>query len=291
MFLNLPVDSVIPNPDQPRKRFDNEKLKELAESIRENGQLQPIKVRPAGDGRYMIIFGERRWRAHCLLGLETIKAEVVETGDTAMAIQAIVENLQSEDVTPLEEAHSYQAMLDTGMTVDELDKRIGLRQPWRITERTSLLALKTDYQDLLAKGHLSPSQSFEMSRLTPQNQDRLFAAIKTGECNSYNRLRATAEGFVAAEAQGSMFGDGGMEAEDAPTDEEVQKTKRLEAKVAQVCQILAGGFKNGEVVILKKINPDRAATLADEIKLIQYHLGQLEKTLRSTAAKQLALVG
>ena len=289
MFENLPIDSVIPNPNQPRKNFDQGKLDELADSIQQNGQLQPIKVRPAGDGRHMIILGERRWRAIGQLGLETIKAEVLQTDDNDMAIQAIVENLQREDVTQLEEANAYQAMLDRGMTVDELAKRIGLRQAWRITERTSLLALKPEYQDLFSKGHIGPSQAYEMSRLDQQNQDRLFQAIKSGDCNTYNRLRATAEGFVAAEAQGSMFGAGGMEAEDPPTEDEIAATKRLERKVSKVCEILAGGFDNGEVVILQKINPDRAATMADEIKLIQGHLAQLEKALRTTAAQQLAL--
>jgi len=281
MIRNLPTEDVYPNPDQPRKVFDEAKLRELAASIREHGLLQPITVRPEGAGRYMIVIGERRWRAHELAGLATIKANVVKNmTDAMLAEQAIVENLQRVDITPLEEAHAFQAMLEKGYTVQTLASRIGLKQPWRVAERTALLKLRPEYLDLLSKGQITPSQATEFARLSHENQDRLFRLVKAGRCETYNSLRAAANGLVEVEQQGEMF--------DAPkpTEEERRAVGRLEARIEQVRKVLAGGFKDGEVVIAKKIAPDRAATIAEEIALIRRHLEQLEKALRHSAAQK-----
>ena len=114
----IPLDQIVPNPDQPRKHFDEQALRELAGSIRARGLKQPIAVRPIGDGTYQIIMGERRWRAHCLLRDEgeledpTILANVRKATDEEMAIDAIIENLARVDLTPLEEARAFQRMLE-----------------------------------------------------------------------------------------------------------------------------------------------------------------------------------
>ena len=92
----LSITDIRANPDQPRKHFDENKLRELAASIREHGLMQPVKVRPAGDGTYVLVAGERRYRAHVLAGFPTIRAEVVQIDDKAAAEQAIVENLQQD---------------------------------------------------------------------------------------------------------------------------------------------------------------------------------------------------
>jgi len=280
MIRNLPTEDVYPNPDQPRKVFDEAKLRELAASIHEHGLLQPVTVRPDGAGRYMIVLGERRWRAHKLAAIPTIKANVVKNmTDAMLAEQAIVENLQRVDITPLEEAHAFQAMLEKGYTVQTLASRIGLKQPWRVAERTALLKLRPEYLDLLSKGQITPSQATEFARLSHENQDRLFRLVKAGRCETYNSLRAAANGLVEVEQQGEMF--------DAPkpTEEERRAVGRLEARIEQVRKVLAGGFKDGEVVIAKKIAPDRAATIAEELALIRRHLEQLEKALRHSAAQ------
>lgn len=283
MLKRIPLDLIYGNPNQPRKVFDQQKLRELADNIAENGLHQPITVRPDGNGRYMVIMGERRFRAHQLLAEQgratDILCHVRKMDDDDLAIAAITENLQRVDISPLEEARAFQAMLDRGFTVEELAKRLGLRQAWRVTERTSLLALRPEYQDLLAKGQLGHSQAFEMSRLSPANQDRLFRMIRAGQCASYNALRAAANGLVEAEQQGEMF------SVPKPTDEERATMSRLEAKIEQVSKILAGGFKDNEVVIAKKIAPDRAATMADHIALMVRSLTALEKSLRQSAAQ------
>ncbi len=280
MIRNLPIGHVCPNPDQPRKIFDEAKLHELAASIRELGLQQPIKVRKDAPKRYLIVMGERRYRAHLLIGAETIRCDV-ETAmdDDELAIAAIVENLQRADLSPLEEAHAFQAMIDRGYTAETLARKLGLQQIWRVTERTNLLKLRPEYQDLLAKNQLTPSQCQEMSRLDPENQDRLFRLIKSGKCSSYNALRAAATGLVEAENQGEMF------SMPTPTAAEVSALSRLERRIEQVGSILQRGFDDNEIVIARKVDPNRAATIAEQLGLMQRHLSQLEKALRATAAQ------
>ena len=119
--VNLRLIDVCPNPDQPRKEFDEESLAELAESIRRNGVLQPILVRPAAHGKYIIIAGERRWRASRLAEKDTIPA-VISAADEALAAElALIENLQREDLNPVEEAEGFRALGETyGLKQEEI---------------------------------------------------------------------------------------------------------------------------------------------------------------------------
>ena len=278
MIEELPMGQVVPNPDQPRRHFDGGKLAELAASIAADGLLQPVVVRPLANGSYMIVCGERRWRAHRLLGRPSIRAEIRAMDDGEMAICAIAENLQRADISPLEEARAFQRLLDRGHSAEALAARLGLKQPWRITERTQLLRLQETYQALLTAGQITPSQAFEMSRLSPAGQDRLFQLIRVGRCPGYQQLRAAAMGLLEAEQQGEIFADS------RPTAADVQRLSRLEALVANVCAILRRGFDENDIVIAKKVDPAEAARLADELRLIQRHLAQLESALRHSAA-------
>ena len=141
------------------------------------------------------------------------------------------------------------------------------------------MRIREEYQCLLAKGQITASQGFELSRMNPENQDRLFKLIKAGRCSTYNELRAAATGLVEAENQGEMF------TMPKPTEQERETLSRLERRIEQVCRILANGFKDGELVVAKKVDPHRAGTIAEELKLIQHHLSQMEKALRQTAAQ------
>ena len=126
-LVELPLESVIPDPTQPRKKFDEEKLKELAESIKQHGLLEPILVKPIEDGKYQIIAGERRWRACKIAGLPTIKAIVWEgeISEDKKHLLQIIENLQRDDLNPIEEAESYKKLIDGfGYTHQELAKKL-----------------------------------------------------------------------------------------------------------------------------------------------------------------------
>jgi len=290
----LPMELICPNPNQPRTTFDQADLEELAESIREHGLLQAIKVRPDGNGRFMIVLGERRFRACQLLGLEKIVATITDCSDDELADAAIVENLQRKDISPLEEGRAYQRRLDAGVSAEELARKLGLKQVWRITERTALLKLAPEFQDAFSKNIITPSQATEMSRLSHDYQRVLWRAITDGRCKSYAELRAVSNHLFEAQSgqrtleltmggteqseQVGLFGSFGE-----PTPEERQVVTRLEKKIEQVVGILQGGFKENEVVITAKVSPTNADTLAEKLELIEEQLRKLRLALRAAA--------
>jgi ParB family chromosome partitioning protein len=154
ILSDVPVASVSPNPHQPRVHFDEESLTELSASIAEMGVLQPILVRPLGDG-FELIAGERRWRAAQRAGLTTIPAVIRLTDDVSSVEQALVENLHRQDLTALEEAAAFQQLLDEfGLTHDQVATRVGKSRS-AITNSLRLLGLPPAVQHLLADGQLS----------------------------------------------------------------------------------------------------------------------------------------
>ena len=155
VLSDVPVESVSPNPNQPRVHFDEESLAELSSSIAEMGVLQPILVRPLDGGQFELIAGERRWRAAQRAGLTTIPAVVRLTDDVSSVEQALVENLHRQDLTALEEAAAYQQLLDEfGLTHDQVATRVGKSRS-AITNSLRLLGLPPAVQHLLADGQLS----------------------------------------------------------------------------------------------------------------------------------------
>lgn len=153
-YIEVPVDSIKPNPDQPRSRFDDETLNELAASITEVGVLQPIVVSRDEDGSLYLIAGERRWRAARKVGLTTIPAVVRgATGDTTL-VEALIENVQRQDLTPLEEAHAYKQLLEnTGMNQDQVAERVGKSRP-AVSNTLRLLQLPGPVQRMIDSGSL-----------------------------------------------------------------------------------------------------------------------------------------
>ncbi len=152
----LPVDSIVPNPNQPRVHFDEESLRDLASSIGELGVLQPILVRPSRNGEgYELLAGERRWRAARRAGLAVIPAVIRVTDDQGSVERALVENLHRQDLTPLEEAAAYQQLIDEfQFTHEHLATRVGKSRS-AITNTLRLLSLPASIQHLLGDGRLS----------------------------------------------------------------------------------------------------------------------------------------
>ena len=281
----LPMSSVRPNANQPRKLFDVAQLEELAASIKLNGLLQPITVRPVAavkgePGHYQIVAGERRWRAHQLAGLERIAVNVVEMDDDATAVNAIIENLQRADITPLEEARAFSKMIAAGYTPEELAERLGLRQPWRVTDRLQLLRLEPVYLDLFEHGHLTPSQATELSRQEVPQQRALFDLIKAGRCETYNKLRAASDGLLAAVAQVAMF-----ELPPPPTAEEKESLTRVERLIESLVRLCNDGIHENDVVLMKKVNPDRAVLLVQQVGLIKRDLEKFERALQHSSVQ------
>lgn len=152
---DVPVGSIVPNPNQPRVHFDEESLAELAASIREIGVLQPILVRQVGDGSFELIAGERRWRAARRAGLAVVPAIIRQTDDLGSVEKALVENLHRQDLTPLEEAAAYQQLIeDFSLTHEQVAGRVGKSRS-AVTNTLRLLSLPPSIQHLLADGRLS----------------------------------------------------------------------------------------------------------------------------------------
>ena len=146
---NLPADVIRPGRYQPRSVFDEEKLAELADSIRAQGVVQPIVVRPMGDGEYELIAGERRWRAAQLAGIEAIPAVVRDVSDEVSVAMALIENIQREDLNPLEEATALRRLIDDfQMTLQEAADAVGRSRP-AVSNLLRLLELMQEVKDLI----------------------------------------------------------------------------------------------------------------------------------------------
>jgi ParB family chromosome partitioning protein len=177
-FADLPLESISPNPRQPRTAFDEEAMNELVESIREVGMLQPIVVRPMGGARFELVMGERRWRAAQQAGVETIPAIVRETADHELLRDALLENLHRAQLNPLEEAAAYQQMLeDFGCTQEELASRIKRSRP-QISNTIRLLRLPPTVQRRIAAGVISAGHARALLAIEdPASQERLSERV------------------------------------------------------------------------------------------------------------------
>jgi len=174
----IAVDSIIPNPRQPRQVFDDDSLTELAASIQAVGLLQPVVVRRASAGRFELIMGERRWRASQVAGIGTIPAIVRETSDDEMLRDALIENLHREQLNPLEEAAAYQQLLDDfSATHEDLARRVGRSRP-HISNTIRLLNLPPAVQKRVAAGVLSAGHARALLAVEdPAAQDQLAHRI------------------------------------------------------------------------------------------------------------------
>lgn len=177
-FLDLPLDAIAPNPQQPRQVFDEETLSELVASITQVGVLQPVIVRDLGDGRFELVMGERRMRAARMAGLQTIPAIIRDTPDEAMLRDALLENLHRQQLNPLEEAAAYDQLLkDFGTTHEELASRIG-RSRSQVTNTLRLLNLPPGVQRRVAAGILSAGHARALLSLDDSEaQERLANRI------------------------------------------------------------------------------------------------------------------
>jgi ParB family chromosome partitioning protein len=153
--VHLPVDSIQPNPRQPRKRFEPEAAAGLAASIRLQGVLQPIVVRPQGEGRYELIAGERRWRAARAAGSSTLPAIVKRVGDRESLLLGLVENVAREQLSAVEEARAYASLVDEfELSLADVSERVG-RSKSSVSNRLRLLELPEEVLWMLARGDLS----------------------------------------------------------------------------------------------------------------------------------------
>ena len=219
-LMSLRISTIEPNKDQPRDRFDQGALSELADSIREHGVLQPIVVRSTAGGSYQIIAGERCWRAARMAGLSEIPAMVVEAEDSKVMELALIENLQREDLTIIEEALGYRTLMETyGMTQEQVARRMGKSRPV-IANALRILNLSPAALKRLEDGEITPGHARVLAGLeTEEEMDALAAEAVRGGLTVRQLEKLAAQRKAAAKApapapkqspEESAWGDSGL---------------------------------------------------------------------------------
>ena len=174
-YQMLPIHKVEPNPDQPRRDFDPEELQSLADSIATHGIVQPLTVRELRSGYYQIIAGERRWRAARMVELHEVPAVIIEADDRKVMELALIENLQRQDLNPVEEALGYQTLMgDYGLTQEDAAKRVGKSRP-AVANALRLLNLPEKVLEMVRKNELSAGHARAILSLKTQKQQELAA--------------------------------------------------------------------------------------------------------------------
>ena len=190
--VSVKISEIEPNRDQPRKEFDSEALSELADSISQHGVLQPLLLRPLLTGGYRIVAGERRWRAARMAGLTEVPAIIREMSDAEEMLFALIENLQREDLTPLEEARGYRTLIEAqDFTQEEVSKAVGKSRP-AITNALRLLNLPEDIQGMLERGEITAGHARTLLSFKSQEDMRL-GAKKAKDGASVRELEALAK--------------------------------------------------------------------------------------------------
>ena len=171
-YQSLPIYKVEPNPDQPRKDFDPEELENLAESIRVHGLIQPLTVREMPTGYYQIIAGERRWRAARLARLSEVPVVIIEADDRKAMELALIENLQRQDLNPVEEALGYKSLMeDYGLTQEEAAARVGKSRP-AVANALRLLSLNPEVLELVRSGSLTAGHARAIASLKSEKKQQ-----------------------------------------------------------------------------------------------------------------------
>ena len=236
---HLLVDSIVPNRYQPRQSFPSQELAELTASLKQSGLLQPILVRRKGDGIYELISGERRWRAAKQAGLETIQAVIRNCGDEESVVLALVENLQREDLNPMEMARTYHRMMNEfGLTQDIIAQRVGCERS-SVANVVRLMHFPSEIQQLIETNQLSMGHAKVILGLSDQNEQLRIARLVVAKSLSVRETEKVIESSSIAKKRGTK------ELRQTPWSEVEQRLqKRLGTKV-----IIQKGRRGGKIVI------------------------------------------
>lgn len=258
--LTLPISKVEPRSEQPREYFDQEALEALADSIRQYGLIQPITVRKLDSGYYQIIAGERRWRASRLAGLTEVPVRVIEADDRRTAELALVENLQREDLNPIEEAKGYKLLIEEyGLTQEDAARSVGRSRP-AVTNAMRLLMLTPPVMEMVEKGKLSAGHARAiLSVYEPSKQ--LAAANEIIKKNYSVRKAEQLAARIAREPRQAPEESGEISV-DYAAEISNELSKKLGRKVK-----LIDGKRNGKIEIEFYGADDREALIEKLLKL------------------------
>lgn len=265
-YFSCPVGELYPNHAQPRKHFDEEKLKELAQSIKEKGILQPILAKKTDKG-YVIIAGERRWRAAQMVGKKEVPVILKDLSDHEILETALIENIQRHDLNPIEEAESYQRLIiDLGLTQEEVSRRVG-KDRSTIANALRLLKLSQEVREKIATGELSVGHSRCLISIEDKKIQNLIMKEILEKQYSVRQVEALVKKIRETgefPGQATLGKDGKLSSErEAVAFEEATKTLRefLSTKV----EVKAHGSGRGQIVI-HFLTPDDFSRILGKIK-------------------------
>jgi len=245
-FLEVPVNSIAPNPKQPRTHFDDEALAGLAASIREVGILQPLVVRRTVEGRYELIAGERRLRAARAAGLPMVPVVLRDSGDDALLRDALIENIHREDLNPIEQAEAFKALLgELGLKQEELADRVGVSRS-HIANTIRLLALPLEVQQLLTDDKITAGHARALLSLGDGDAMSSLALRIAAQDLSVRQTEEAVRRFVEAPSAARPATKEKPEASEDPNLAEVEEilSEQLATRVS-----IQMGAKRGKVVI------------------------------------------
>ena len=258
--LTLPISKVEPRSEQPREYFDQEALEALADSIRQYGLIQPITVRKLDSGYYQIIAGERRWRASRLAGLTDVPVRVIEADDRRTAELALVENLQREDLNPIEEAKGYKLLIEEyGLTQEDAARSVGRSRP-AVTNAMRLLMLTPPVMEMVEKGKLSAGHARAILSVSEPSK-QLAAANEIIKKNYSVRKAEQLAARIAREPRQAPEESGEISV-DYAAEISNELSKKLGRKVK-----LIDGKRNGKIEIEFYGADDREALIEKLLKL------------------------
>ena len=258
--LTLPISKVEPRSEQPREYFDQEALEALADSIRQYGLIQPITVRKLDSGYYQIIAGERRWRASRLAGLTEVPVRVIEADDRRTAELALVENLQREDLNPIEEAKGYKLLIEEyGLTQEDAARSVGRSRP-AVTNAMRLLMLTPPVIEMVEKGKLSAGHARAILSVSEPSK-QLAAANEIIKKNYSVRKAEQLAARIAREPRQAPEESGEISV-DYAAEIPNELSKKLGRKVK-----LIDGKRNGKIEIEFYGADDREALIEKLLKL------------------------
>ena len=258
--LTLPIAKVEPRSEQPREYFDQEALEALADSIRQYGLIQPITVRKLDSGYYQIIAGERRWRASRLAGLTEVPVRVIEADDRRTAELALVENLQREDLNPIEEAKGYKVLIEEyGLTQDEAARSVGRSRP-AVTNAMRLLMLAPQVMEMVEKGELSAGHARAILTVSEPSK-QLAAANEIIRKNYSVRKAEQLAAKIFRESQQTK-----EESSEINVDYAAEVSNELSKKLGRKVRLIEGK-RNGKIEIEFYGADDREALIEKLLKL------------------------
>jgi len=259
---NISVERITPNPEQPRLAMEQVGLDELAASIREHGVLQPILVRPLDDGEFQLIAGERRWRASKAAGLATIPALVEEIDDDTALEISIIENLQREDLSPLDEAAMYDRMVrDHGYSVRRLAQKLGKDKGY-LENRLRLADAPEEVRELVSLRKDTLSHAYELMKVDdPRKRKRLAAQVARGELTLI-KLRDKIEGRPSRSAPGPDAAEAG----DGTDTDADQTADEAEAAWTGKRHDVSASLRDDSLVTAKQQLSDAVESLLDVLR-------------------------